>query len=109
MTLLSRTRLLLSIFKGQDEFGSHVDFAFHGNAASQTVDVVVHQIESNSFTVYMIVEFLVQAKNFVFYHVHVKSLAIVGKNQLAGSILFLGRNGDNGQPTRHGIFDGIRD
>ena len=46
------------LFKRYYKFCPHINFAFHGDVASQTVDMIVHQIESDAFAVYMIVEFL---------------------------------------------------
>ena len=97
------------VFKGYSKFCTYIYFAFHTDVAPHAVNVVVHQIKSNSLTVNVIVEFLVQAKNLVFNYIHVKSKAIILKNQLVDSVCFSGRNRNDGQTTRHGIFDGIRD
>ena len=95
------------VFKRYNKFRSHIDFAFHRDVASQTVNVVVHQIESYAFAVNMIVEFLVQPKNLVFNDFHIKSKSIIQKSQLADSIGLSGMNWNNWQTARLSIFNGI--
>lgn len=68
------------IFEGNGKSSAFVDFTFYFNLTMHIRNVIVNQIETNTMTVNIVMEFLIKTKDFVFDFIGIKTSTVIGKN-----------------------------
>jgi len=69
--------------------------------------MIVHQIQTDTVTVFVFVKCLVKPEYLIFNFVYIESTTVVRHNQLANTIFYLSTNRNNRYNAGLSVFDGI--
>lgn len=64
--------------KTNHKTGTFSDLTIHLNISAHTGNVIMNKVETNSFTVCMVMKLLVFAKYFILDQLHIKAASIIG-------------------------------